>query len=93
MKFYYQWRSNFSLEGENSVHIIRHQKKHVKWKNNFEVGPTDWGRALRRLIAINDELALTLTTEPVYKNIFLPGEGAQLPPSPRPFPRIPPPYC
>jgi len=56
-------------------------------KNNFEVGLTDWGRALRRLTAINDELALTLTTEPVYKNIFLPGEGA-LPP-----PRIPPPYC
>jgi len=29
---------------------------------------------------MNDELALTLTTEPVYKKYFLPGEGAQLPP-------------
>jgi len=53
-------------------------------KNNFEVGPRDWGWALRQLTAINDELALTLTTEPVYKNIFLPEEG--LCPLPRSLP-------
>jgi len=34
------------------------------------LGPSDWGRALRRLTAINDELALTLSTKAVYKNIF-----------------------
>ena len=35
-----------------------------------EVGPRDWARALSRLTAINDELALTLTTEPLYKFFF-----------------------
>ena len=42
-------------------------------KNNIEVGPRDWGWALRWLTAMNDELALTLTTEPVYKKIFFSG--------------------
>ena len=49
------------------MHIIRHPKNLSTEKNNFEVGPRDWGLALRQLTAINDELALTLTTEPVYK--------------------------
>ena len=40
-----------------------------------EVGPRDWARALSRLTAINDELALTLTTEPVYKHFFYLGRG------------------
>ena len=72
----------------------------------FDSGPPFWGSAISggplfRRTAINDDLALTLTTEQVYKNIFLPGEGAlpldvylqQLCPLPRPLPRIPPPYC
>ena len=59
------------------MHIIRHQKKH---KNNFEVGPTDWGWALRWLTAINDELALTLTTEPVYKKYYFTWGGGSAPP-------------
>jgi len=42
-----------------------------------------------RRSAINDDLALTLTTEPVYKIFFTWG----LCPLPRPLPRIPPPYC
>ena len=45
----------------------------------------DWGRYLRRLTAINNELALTLTTEPVYKNIFYLGRRLDCP-LPRPLP-------
>jgi len=41
----------------------------------------DWGRYLRWLTAINNELALTLTTEPVYKNIFFTWQ----PPPPHPI--------
>jgi len=63
-------------------------------KNNFEVRPTDWGRALRRLTAINNELALTLTSE-LVKILFYLGRG--LCPLPMPPPHtlfsIPPPYC
>ena len=88
MKFYYQWRNNFSVKT-----FTRGQKQYAHYKTPEKNMSTEKitlvsGKCYYqwRLTAINDELALTLTTEPVYKNIFLPGEGAQLPPSPRPFP-------
>ena len=46
LKFYYQWRSNFSSpEGENSMHIIKHPKT-CQLKKITELGPRDWWRAL-----------------------------------------------
>jgi len=30
-------------DGDNSMHIRQHRKKHVNLNNNFKVGPRHWG--------------------------------------------------
>ena len=78
-----------SPEGEKSMHIIKHPKKDVNLKNNFEVRPRHWGWALRWLGRGTSQTPPphpTTTTELLYKNNFL-GEGAQSPPqTPVPHP-------
>jgi len=50
-------------DGDNSMHIRQHRKKHVNLNNNFKVGPRHWGgvKVANSAITGNNPYSWTLT--------------------------------